>query len=111
MMPIADIVMVGGLLLFAAFMMKTLFQTRAFLRHLEEHHPGEFAKLGFPHWKIQWGDRSLRLATKYIRKRQFEALNDEVLETSYRAILMYERFAWLAGAVAIVAAITEPFFK
>ena len=110
-MTITDTIMAAGLLLFAMFMLKVLFETRAFLRHLEAKHPAEFAKLGFPHWKIQWGDPSLRLAMKYIRKRQFEPLGDEVLEASYKAIKVYERFAWLAGVIAIVATIAGPYVK
>ncbi len=110
-MAVTDTIMIAGLVLFGMFMLKVLFETRAFLKHLEEKHPGEFAKLGFPDWKIQWGDASLRLATKYIRQRQFEPLKDEVLERSYRAIRIYERYAWAAGAIAIVATLAGPYLK
>jgi hypothetical protein len=110
-MPISDVIMVSGLFVFAFFMLKVLFETRRFLKYLEENHPGEFAKLGFPHWKIQWGDPSLRLAMKYIRKRQFAPLGDENLETSYKAIRVYERFGWLAGGIAVLATIAGPYFR
>lgn len=108
-MSISDTIMVTGLMLFAFFMLKVLFESRRFLHHLETHHSAEFAKLGFPHWKMQWGDPSLRLAMKYIRQRQFEYLKDEDLETYYKAIRIYERFAWFAGAIAIMATIAGPY--
>jgi hypothetical protein len=102
-MSASEIIMVAGMLFFAMFMMKSLFETRRFLKYLEENYPAEFTKLGFPNWKIQWGDRSLRIATKYIRQRQFEQLKDENLELSYKLIKNYERFAWVCGAVALIA--------
>lgn len=108
-MSLSETIMVAGLLLFAVFMLLVLFESRAFLRHLEAHHPGEFAKLGFPNWKIQWGDRSLRLAMKYIRQRQFAPLHDAALEKSYRAIRLYDRLGWALAAAAFIAALAGPF--
>jgi hypothetical protein len=108
---LADTIMTAGLLLFGMFMLKVFLETRAFLKHLQERHPEEFAKLGAPHWRLQWSDAALRTAMKYIRERQFEPLHDNVLQTSYRAIIVYERFAWGSGAIAVIATLAGPFFK
>jgi hypothetical protein len=110
-MTITDTIMAAGLIMFGMFMLKVFFETRAFLKHLETHHNEEFQKLGCPHWRLQWSDASLRVATKYIREHQFESLNDEVLESSYRAIKTYERFAWVAGAIAVAATIAGPYLQ
>ena len=110
-MTLTDTIMTAGLMLFGMFMFKVFLETRAFLKQLEERHPEEFQRLGCPHWKLQWSDAALRAAVKYIRERQFEPLNDEALKSSYRAIIIYERFAWGSGAIAVIATLAGPFFK
>ena len=75
--------------------------TNTFFKYLEKAHPNEFAALGQPRWRIQFGDVVLRNAIKYIHTKAFERLGDEQLMSHYRSIRNAERLAYAMATVAL----------
>ena len=81
--------------------------TNTFFKYLEKNHSDEFAKLGYPKWRIQFGDVILRNAIKYIHTKAFEPLGDEELMNHYRSIRNAERLAYAMAAVALGLSLYE----
>lgn len=81
--------------------------TNSFFKCLEKKHPDEFARLGCPKWRIQFGDVVLRNAIKYIHAKAFEPLGDEELMNHYRSIRNAERLAYAMAALALGLSLYE----
>lgn len=88
-------------------MMKQVFETNAFFRHLEKVHPEKFYDLGSPKWHIQFGDTTFREAMGYIRSGTYEELDDQVLMAHFRSMRNAERLAYVVAAIAIGVTVFE----
>ncbi|MEA3373031.1 MAG: hypothetical protein U9Q62_04995 [Campylobacterota bacterium] len=92
------------------FILAVLWQlaaTNTFFKYLEKEHPNEFARLGYPKWRIEFGNVILRNAIKYIHTKSFEPLGDEELMNHYRSIRNAERLAYAMAALALGSSIYE----
>jgi hypothetical protein len=96
-----------SIVVFLAAMLKQIFETNAFFRHLEKEHPDTFRELGGPKWGIQFGDMTFRNAMKYIHSGAFEVLEDEILSRHYRSMRSAEKLAYFVAAVAMATALFE----
>lgn len=106
-MMIAGLIFTISAFIFLVAMLKQLFETNAFFRHLEQAHPETFIRLGSPKWHIQFGDTTFRDAMKYIRSGEFEVLDDAILSQHYRSMRNAERLAYAVAAVAITVTIVQ----
>lgn len=104
---LAGILFSLSVLIFLAAMLKQVFETNAFFRHLEKEHPDTFAQLGKPKWSIQFGDMTFRDAMKYIHSGAFEALGDDVLSGHYRSMQNAEKLAYAVAAVAMAVTLFQ----
>ncbi len=80
-------------------MLKSLFETHAFLKQLEKEHHSLWEELGRPRWRVHFGDTSFRDTVKKIRSHAFASLEDPLLEGCYKAMKR-------ADKTAVVTAIT-----
>lgn len=102
-----NLLFITAVALFAMAMVKQLLETHAFLNRLRDTHPDLYESMGRPHWQIQLGDKRFRDAVKFIRTRQFAALNDPELDRIYRAIKRADRLAIFAAAMAVGITLAE----
>lgn len=102
-----NLIFLAAVALFIIAILKQLLEINAFLGRLKSHHAALFETMGRPRWNIQFGDQRFRDAVRYIRRREFEALNDPELERAYRAIKSADRLAIIAGIVAVGVTFAE----
>ena len=88
-------------------MLKSLFETHAFLKQLEKEHIGVWEALGRPRWKVHFGETSFRDTVKKIRSHEFESLEDPILENCYRAMKRADRTAVITAVTAFVVTLYQ----
>lgn len=93
----------GFALFFLALMAMHIYLVNSFFTQLKQSHEKIWQELGQPQWKIHFGDDSFKNAMKYIRKKEFTDLKDDVLEELYGKIKRIENTS-IALAVGIVSA-------
>ncbi len=102
-----DVVFVASVFVFILAIFKSLFETNAFLKQLENAHHQIWQTLGSPRWRIHFGDTGFREAIKQIRSHKFASLNDPILEECYKAMKRAERTGYAAAAVAMGAVLFQ----
>ncbi len=95
-----NILFIASAFIFMMAMLKSLFETHAFLKQLEKEHLSVWEELGRPRWKVHFGDSSFRDVVKKIRSHEFASLEDSVLEGCYRAMKRADRTAIITAVTA-----------
>jgi len=95
---VLNILFIASAFIFMMAMLKSLFETHAFLKQLEKEHHSIWEELGRPRWKVHFGETGFRDAVKKIRSHEFESLEDPVLEGCYKAMKRADRTAVITAA-------------
>ena len=90
-------------------MFSHVYFTNSFFSQLKKMHQDIWTGLGQPQWKIHFGDDSFQDAMKYIRKRKFTELNDNILEGIYKKMKNVERIALGLGLLIFLATLLDIF--
>lgn len=84
-----------------------LYQTNAFFSQLKSAHKELWKTLGQPKWQIHFGDDSFKKAMKYIRKKEFSSLNDDVLNNCYKVMRRVELTAVSIALIIFIMTIID----
>jgi len=94
-----NILFIGFAFSFLTLMSIHVYLTNAFFLQLKKAHKEMWNSLGQPRWKIHFGDQTFQEAMKYIRKKKFIDLDDEVLLQYYKKI---KRVEYTSIAIAVI---------
>ena len=94
------IIFIASTFIFMMAMLKSLFETHAFLKQLQNEHLSVWEELGRPRWRVHFGDTSYRDAVKKMRSHGFASLEDSVLEGCYKAMKRADRTAIITAVIA-----------
>ena len=94
---------VSAIFAFVVMMVMYSLEIKRFFMHLKEAHKEVYEALNRPRWNIQLGDPSLRLAMKYIKKREYRNLHDAALEEIHKKMRLFGYLATLFALLTLVA--------
>ena len=108
---IYDTLFIASVFIFMFAVVMHLFSLNAFLKRLASHHRETFARLGSPRWRIHFGDPVIQSTVKWIKTKEFKALNDEELDNSYKVMRIANGVGVMAAVTAILAMLIPVFIQ